>query len=74
LSLRQSYGPDALQPPAHIYFGQPDPNDPAKFTIRVEIGHTPFDFKGQLMPDDTIQIEGPLLSEVFEKLGPLNGH
>ena len=73
LSLRQRYGAEALQPPAHIYFGQPDPSDAAKFTIRVEIGKTPFIFEGQLMPDDTIQIEGPLLSEIFEKLRPQNG-
>jgi hypothetical protein len=68
LALRQRYGPDALAPAAHIYFGQPDPNDAAKFTIRVEIGKIPFTFEGQLMPDDTVQIEGPLLSEVFKKL------
>jgi hypothetical protein len=67
---RQLYGPDILRPAGHIYFGQPDHNDPAKFTICVEIGTTPFTFAGQLMPDDTIQIEGPLLSEVFKKLPP----
>ena len=73
LSLRQLYGPNVLHPPGHIYFGQPDPSDPAKFSIRVEIGKVTFTFVGQLMPDDTIQIEGPLLSEIFEKLGPQNG-
>jgi len=56
------------QPPARVYFGQVHPNDPAKFTIRVAIAKTQFNFEGQLMPDDTVQIEGPLLSEVFKKL------
>jgi hypothetical protein len=56
------------QPPARIYFGQVDPNDSAKFTIRVAISNTEFKFDGQLMPDDTIQIEGPLLYDVIVKI------
>jgi hypothetical protein len=66
---RQAY---ANQPPARIYFGQIDPADSSKFSFRVEVSKAEFTFVGQLMPDDTIQIEGPLLSEVFEKLGPPN--
>jgi hypothetical protein len=58
----------ATQPPARIYFGQPHLTDPAKFIIRVAIAKSEFNFEGQLMPNDTVQIEGPLLSEVFKKL------
>jgi hypothetical protein len=56
------------QPPARVYFGQVNPKDAAHFTIRVAISNTEFQFDGQLMPDDTIQIEGPLLYDIIVKI------
>jgi hypothetical protein len=63
-------GPTA--PPARVFFGQVDPNNSAKFTIRVAVLNAEFRFEGRLMADDTIEIEGPLLSEVLSKISAAN--
>jgi hypothetical protein len=58
---------NANEPAARVYFGQIDPNDSARFTFRVAVLQAQFNFDGRVLADDTIEIDGPLLSEVLMK-------
>ena len=48
---------DLLNSPVRCFAGQPDPDDPSHFTVRLELGATPGTIDGWLEDDDRVRLK-----------------